>query len=246
MTRMWRPALLLLAALLGAGAARAQPILADLSNHVIGITTGFTGASVVLFGATDGPGDVVVVVRGPARDMVVRRKSRVGIIWVNTRQATFTEVPSFYAIASSKPLSELTTNAVRSFHQLGLDNLRFGTRGKVKDDVNEFRTALIRTQQREGVFADTVGKVDFLGERLFRTTVTFPSNVPTGTYTVEVFLIRDKEVVAGQTVPFSVTKVGVDAQIYDFADRRAALYGLVAVLGAALAGWLASLPFRTA
>jgi uncharacterized protein (TIGR02186 family) len=239
-------AALVLLILLSAGGARAQPLTADLSSHVIGITTGFTGTNVVLFGAIDGPGDVVVAVRGPARDVQVRRKSRVGLIWVNTRRATFTEVPSYYAIASSRPLSEITTPATRNLHQLGLDNLRFGTRGNIKNDVGEFRAALIRTQQREGLFADSVGKVEFLGGRLFRTTVTFPSNVPTGTYLVEVFLIRDKEVVAGQTVPLVVTKIGLDAELYDFADRRAALYGLIAVLGAALAGYLASLPFRTA
>ena len=56
-----------------------------------------------------------------------------------------------------------------------------------------------------------MGKVDFLGERLFRTTITFPSNVPTGTYLVEVFLVRDKDVVSGQTTPLVVSKVGVDA-----------------------------------
>ncbi|HXM84370.1 MAG TPA: TIGR02186 family protein, partial [Stellaceae bacterium] len=78
-----------------------QPLLADLSSHLIAITTGFTGASVVLFGATDGPGDVVIVVRGPERDMVVRHKSHFAGIWINTRQVTFSGVPSYYAVFSS-------------------------------------------------------------------------------------------------------------------------------------------------
>jgi uncharacterized protein (TIGR02186 family) len=224
----------------------AQPLVADLTDHLIGITTGFTGTSVVLFGSTDGTGDVVVVVRGPTREMVVRRKSRVGFIWINTREATFTEVPSFYAIASSRPMGDITTPTMRGLHQLGLDNLRFGTSGRVRGDISDFRAALIRTQQREALFADTVGKVDFRGDRLFRTTVQFPSNVPTGTYLVEVFLIRDKEVVSGQTTPLVISKVGVDAEIYEFADRRSALYGIVAVFGAMMAGWLASLLFRSA
>jgi uncharacterized protein (TIGR02186 family) len=88
--------------------------------------------------------------------------------------------------------------------------------------------------------------VNFLGERLFRTTITLPANVPTGTYTVQVFLVRDKDVVSGQTTPLIISKVGVDAELYDFADRRAALYGAVAVVAAMMAGWLASLPFRNA
>ena len=38
----------------------------------------------------------------------------------------------------------------------------------------------------------------------------------------------------------------IDAEVNDFADRQALLYGIIAVVGAAMAGWLASLPFRNA
>ena len=44
-------------ALLASRPLKAEPLVADLSNHLIAITTGFTGAQVLLFGATDGPGD---------------------------------------------------------------------------------------------------------------------------------------------------------------------------------------------
>jgi uncharacterized protein (TIGR02186 family) len=224
---------------------RAQALVADLTNHLVGITTGFTGTSVVLFGATDGPGDVVVVVRGPPREISVRRKSRVGPIWANTQSARFPDVPSYYAVASSRPLEEIVAPAARQLYEIGLDNLRLGAR-KERPRMDEFRAALIRTQQREGLFGQEVGKINFLGERLFRTTINLPANVPTGTYAVQVFLVRDRDVVTGQTTPLIISKVGVDAELYDFADRRAALYGFVAVFTAMMAGWLASLPFRNA
>jgi Putative transmembrane protein (Alph_Pro_TM) len=84
--------------------ASAEALAADLTSHLIAITTGFTGASVVLFGAIDGPGDVAVVVRGPDREMTVRRKSRVAGIWMNSQEITFGNVPSFYFVAASRPL----------------------------------------------------------------------------------------------------------------------------------------------
>jgi hypothetical protein len=58
--------------------------------------------------------------------------------------------------------------------------------------------------------------------------------------------VRENEVVSGQTTPLVISKIGIDADLYDFADRKAALYGLVAVATAMVAGWLASLPFRSA
>ena len=243
---MRRLALALLLALAARGAA-AEPLVADLTSHLIGISTGFTGASVVLFGATDGGGDIVVVVRGPARDLTVRRKSRVGPIWINTRQFIFEDVPGFYALATSRPIEEISNSSVRSLHQIGVENLHLQIRGRAREDrAREFRDALLRTQQIEGLFPSTVGKVDFLGNRLFRTTINFPANVPTGTYGVEVFLLRDKEVVAGQTTPLVVSKIGLDAQVSTIADRERFVYGIVAVLIAVMAGWLSSLPFRRA
>jgi uncharacterized protein (TIGR02186 family) len=249
--RGWRLVLLLLlAGWAGAapGPVRAQSLEADVSNHLVAITTGFTGTSVVLFGATDGTGDIVVVVRGPERDITVRRKSKVAEVWVNTRQVTFQSVPSFYSVSSSKPLDDIAPPAMRQLHQIGLDTLRFTTESSISpQETEEFRKALLRNEARAGLYPPGIGEVSFpLKGRLFRTEVRLPANVPTGTYSVQVYLVRDKAVVAGQTTPLVVSELGIDAEVHDFADRYALVYGLVAVSLAALAGWLASLPFRNA
>jgi uncharacterized protein (TIGR02186 family) len=242
-----RGVLLVAAVLLSAAPACGQSLVADLTTHLIAITTGFTGASVVLFGATDGPGDVVVTVRGPDREMTVRRKERVAGIWVNTRQMTFAKVPSFYAVAASRPIEEIISPATASLNRLGLANLKLEPVAPAPAAaVDEFRAALEQAQQRAGLFVTRIGKVDFLGDRLFRTTISFPSNVPTGTYLVEVFLVRDKDVVSGQTTPLVVSKVGIDAEVSEFSYRQPGFYGAIAVLTAMVAGWLASLPFRGA
>ena len=238
-------ALLVLSPLCWGSAARAEGLVADLTSHLVAITTGFTGASVVLFGATDGPGDVIVAVRGPEREMTVRQKSRVAGIWVNTQQVTFGNLPSFYAVAASRPVADILSPAAAAFYRLGIANLKLAASTPAPSVVvDAFRTALERTQQEAGLYVERMGKVDFLGERLFRTTITFPSNVPTGTYLVEVFLVRDKDVVSGQTTPLVVSKVGVDATVFEFSTRQPGFYGAIAVLTAVVAGWLASLPFR--
>jgi uncharacterized protein (TIGR02186 family) len=227
--------------------AHGQALVADLTNHLIAITTGFTGASVVLFGATDGPGDVAVVVQGPDREITVRRKRRIAGIWVNSHEVTFANVPSFYFVAASRPLEEIISPATAAFYRLGVTNLEMKPEEMTPTQiVDEFVTALVRTQRRARLFPAAVGKISFIGERLFRTTIDFPSNVPTGTYLVQVFLVRDKDVVSGQTTPLVVSKVGLDADVFGFAGRQPALYGAIAVLTAMVAGWLASLPFRGA
>lgn len=244
MRSLLRLAAVILAVTLAAPAARAQ-LVADLSEHLIAITTGFVGTDVLLFGAIDGAGDVVVVVRGPPRTEIVRRKGRVAGIWVNEREVEFTGVPSFYVVASAKPLEDILTPVARTRHEIGFDYLQFApVRAVPPDQAAEFRRALIRNKQRDDLYLAETGKVNFLGSRLFRTRIYFPSNVPTGTYTADVFLVRDGAVISAQSTPLVVGKVGFGAELFDFAHRRPVLYGILAVTVALLAGWLAGVAFR--
>jgi hypothetical protein len=63
-------ALLTLVLLAPGERARAEALAADLSKHLIAITTAFVGTEVVLFGTSDGQGDIVVTVHGPRQDTV--------------------------------------------------------------------------------------------------------------------------------------------------------------------------------
>ncbi len=227
------------------GEARAQALVADLSRHLVAVTTGFVGTDLLLFGATDGEGDVVVVVRGPDQRDIVRRKERVAGIWVNRQEFPFSEIPAFYSVASSRPLRDIADPPLLARHEIGLNHLRFNPGEVAPAAVTaSFRDALIRNKQRLGVFHDRLGKVRFVAPRLFRTDVHLPSNVPTGTYTVTVYLIRDGEVRSAQTTPLVVSKIGIGARVFEFAHRHAAIYGVLAILMALFAGWLAGVVFR--
>jgi uncharacterized protein (TIGR02186 family) len=243
---LWRLGAVLFALVaLAAVPARADLVVADLSSHSIAITTGFTGASVVLFGATDGLADVVAVVRGPERDVTVWERGKVAGIWANTDSVTFVGMPSFYAVAATRPLAEALSPGAASLYRIGTDNLKFETKASTDPErAKLFAHALVDVRKRAGVFSPGHEKISFLGDRLFRTTFFFPASIPTGTYIVEVFLVRDKDVVGGQTTPLVVSKVGVDAAVFNFAQDNALAYGAIAVIMAVMAGWIASLPFR--
>jgi uncharacterized protein (TIGR02186 family) len=227
--------------------ARAQQLVADLTSHLVAITTGFTGTSVVLFGAVEGGGDIVVVVRGPEHETVVRRKSRVAGIWLNTRSVAFANVPTYYAVLANKSIDDIMPPNLRQLHEIGIDNLKLNPAEKAKaGDVIEFRSALIGQQQHAGLYDKQPGQVNFLGDKLFRASLDFPATVPTGTYLIQIFLVRKGDIVAAQTTPLVVSQTGLEADINDFAQNRSLLYGLVAAVMAAVAGWGATFLFRNA
>ncbi|MEI9986650.1 MAG: TIGR02186 family protein [Aliidongia sp.] len=227
--------------------AQAQQLVADLTDHLVAITAGFHGTNVTLFGAIEGGGDVVVVVRGPERETVVRRKSRNAGIWLNTRSVAFGNAPGFYQLFSTKPIEEVVPANLRQLNEIGVDQLKLTPVGRFShEEVPAFHAALIEDLQAQGLYGHGSGRVEMLGDKLFRATLAFPPNVPTGTYTVQIFQLHQGDIIAAQTTPLIISQTGWEADLNQFAGDEAVLYGIVAVLAAAMAGWGASLLFRNA
>jgi uncharacterized protein (TIGR02186 family) len=227
-------------------APRAQPLAADLSHHLIAITTAFVGTQVVLFGVAEG-GDIAVTVQGPREDLVVRRKSRVAGIWVNRERLAFRRVPAYYAVASTGPLEQIARPDVLAQLKIGteyLDLEPIDASGFEISEIAAFKDALVRRKQEQGLYSRKPAPINFVGEQLFRTTLAFPANVPPGIYQVQVFELQDGFAADAQRSTLVVSKVGLEADIYDFAQQRAALYGLAAIALAIVSGWLAGVIFR--
>ena len=236
-----------LAAFVVPSQGRAQDLVADLSDHLIAVTTGFSGTRILLFGTQgEDEGDIVIVIRGPDEPVVVRRKDRYGGVWVNKDHLRFARVPSFYHVASNRPLTEIADARVLGHLQIGLASIRLGGEGMAKEDLRNFRQALLRIQNDQGLYRSKEGEVNYVGGRLFRAEVQFPSNVPTGHFSVTTYKFKDGQVVNAQTTPLQVSKIGIGARVFDFAHRYSALYGIAAIFIALFAGWLAGAMFRRA
>jgi uncharacterized protein (TIGR02186 family) len=250
MARMGMLGLCLSLVLMLVGLARpasAQEVVADLSDHLIAVTTGFAGTKLLLFGAIEGEAaDVVIVVRGPGEDIMVRRKERLGGIWINRHNLTFGGVPAFYRLARTKALETLASNRILARHGVGLEHIRMISPSGANGDLSDFRDALIRGKQRLGLYPEENGRITLLGNRLFRSDIFFPSNVPTGTYNVTVYLLRDGKVISAQTTPLVVSKIGMGARVFAFAHSHSALYGIAALAIALFAGWFAGAVFKRA
>lgn len=234
-----------------------QALVADLDTHQIAIRSTFTGTELLLFGAIEAPageslsdknrGDVVLVIRGPDSNVTVRKKDRLGPIWANKDAVTFSKVPGFYAMLSTRPVHEIAPPSLQRRHDLGIETIL--EKAIVRDSqtdlsADDFRAALMRTREADRLYQEDNDGFLFISGKLFRARVALPANVPVGTYQVEAYLIRDGHVAGAQFSPLFVDKVGIERQIFRFAHHYEWLYGLLSVLLAALAGYAASLIFR--
>lgn len=220
--------------------AKAAPVVADLSNYRIAMDAGFNGTRLFLFGARNDNGDIIVIIRGENKNYIVRKKEKIAGMWINRSKMKFHNIPNFYSIASSRPLSEMLQTPL--FVKLGIGETNLLPQsGTIREEaqLNEFEKALLKNMRKSDLYTTKPENISFMGETLFKTVIEFSDNIPPGNYTAEIYLISDGEVVGMQSTPISVVKSGTDAFIYNFAHNSPFLYGLSAVVIAISAGWLA-------
>jgi uncharacterized protein (TIGR02186 family) len=236
-------ALLMMPLLVGATAPLLVP---DVSQREVEIRFSFTGAELLLFGAIIYPGgqapsepaDIIVVLKGPAQPITMREKKKLGgLIWVNAESIEFRSAPSFYAIASSRPLKQLVDERTAAIYELGLDTLQLSP-SSVSDtsEIERFSKGLNDLKGRNGLYLQSPGAVEITDGVLYRARLPLSARVVTGTYTAETFLIQKGRVVAAAVREVEVRKSGFERFFGQFAVDHGILYGLTAIAMALLMG----------
>jgi uncharacterized protein (TIGR02186 family) len=251
--RRFKAASLLLLPLL-VGAAKPQ-LVPDVSQREIQIQYSFSGAELLLFGAILYPGgrvpkepaDIAVVVRGPDEPIVVREKRKVAGIWMNVGSQRFRSAPAFYAVASSRPLTELVDERTAAIYELGLQNLQLSPgAGVIAEEQRRYESGFIDLRRRSSLYFENPRGVEITERVLYRAHIPIPARVPVGTYTAETFLIQNGRVIAGAPREIRIQKFGFERFITHAADRWSIAYGLAAVALSLFLGWSASAIFRRA
>ena len=222
--------------------AQDSVLTVDLADDSIGITTGFDGSHLSLFGEKNKGGQVAVVIRGPKKDVLVRKKHRVIGAWMNRESLRFEDVPEYYDFALSDDEDSILDAQARKEAGIGFEALKFMPE---KDDVpaekvKEFQQAFVRNMQAQRLFPVAAKDIVFLSDTFFKTQFYVPSNVPTGQYVIETFLIDDGKVLDKKTTQVKVAQVGFSSGVYRFANSYSFAYAMLIVLLAVVAGWLSN------
>ncbi len=250
--RLARALILFLMLPLALGASEPK-LVPDVSQREIAIRYSFTGAELLLFGAILYPGgrvptervDIAVVVKGPMQPILIREKQKVAGIWINVESERFRSAPSFYAVASSRPISELVNDRTAAIYELGLQNLQLSPgAGALPEEQRRFEAGLLDLMKRQQLYIEDQRGVEITDGVLYRAHIDIPARVPVGEYTAETFLIRDGQVLAAAVREIRIEKLGFERFVTIAAQRWSLTYGLVAVAVSLLLGWAASAVFR--
>jgi uncharacterized protein (TIGR02186 family) len=234
-----------------------EMVTADVSTRRVAVTSSFTGIEIVIFGAVDnsrqpsaesGYYDLVVVVEGTPTRLVARRKDRLLGMWLNTDSLTFRAVPSYYAIATSRPLDEIAPEDVLRNSGIGFDYVPMvlgrEAESRSPEEIKRFREAVVRLKRREKLYTENEYGAVFIGRSLFRASVDVPANVTVGPFDTRVYLFRNGELLSRYVARLNLEREGAEQLIYEAAFRYPLLYGIGTVALAMLSGLLASTLFR--
>lgn len=239
-----RAVLLLIAALFLMG--QRDPVLVpEVSQHEVQVRQGFVGQELLLFGAVLDPTgaagrdyDIVVVLKGPSEPIRLREKERFIGVWVNAESSDFRSVPSYFAVASSRPITEIVDQKTAAIYEFGTEYIQLSPSGSINpEEERRFAAGLVDLKRRLGLYRENFGGVEIKESVLYQARIELPSNVTTGTYTAETFAVSRGRVIASAVAEVAVRKVGFERFVEDSANDWGLAYGLIAVMLSVGMGW---------
>jgi uncharacterized protein (TIGR02186 family) len=229
----------------GFNIANAGSIASGISQNEINIDSNFNGTKIILFGAKGDAGDIIVAVRGPKKSFLITKKEKLFGIWHSGQRVKIDDLYSYYALFSTfNNIDE--TNQMLEDLELGRNNLRFNATIDNRQDQKKSReneeiyNNFFENFEKNNLYSIDANKIDFLDETLFKVALNFPKNILQGIYNVEIYLIRNDNLLSFQSIPIYVNQVGINAKIVNFAINQPMIYGIIAILIALLFGWIAN------
>ncbi|MBB5703280.1 uncharacterized protein (TIGR02186 family) [Ochrobactrum daejeonense] len=232
-----------------------ETIEIGLSTETVAITSNFGGTDLTIFGALDnadpaiqrqGRYDIIVVLQGPSRDLVVRKKDRYLGVWINADSETFMGVPLSYSLASTRNLQDIADEQIYRQLSVGVRNFYLAPEypGSLSGNIATFGNELREIKIRQGLYSQRIGGVEFISRTLFRATLSLPANVPVGRHRARALLFRNGVFLREANAGLEIVKAGLEQSVYDAAHQNSFLYGLFAVFLAVFTGWFGRILFR--
>ncbi|MEP3334208.1 TIGR02186 family protein [Sedimentitalea sp.] len=234
-------------------ASAAEEVVLGLSKDKVAITTSFDGSEILIFGAVKretpipegSPLEVVITITGPSEPVIVRRKSKLFAIWVNTDSVEVDRAPSFYAVATTAPLADVLSETEDLRHKVTIDRAirSVGAPDNI-ENAALFTDAVIRIRRDADLYQTLENGIALDQQTLFRTAIEMPSNLTEGNYATRIFLTRDGKVVSSYETSIAVQKVGLERWLFTLSREQPFWYGILSLAIAIAAGWGASAAFR--
>ena len=249
--KQWIISAAVLLGLSAGGPAVAKALTVEVAPAKVPITMSYHGAKLTITGQSGADQDLVLKISTEPHDSVMKYKAKVGgLVWMKKGSLDFKHVPGVYLINSTADLSRILEPAERNQHQLGYEALAASARVENGDGTPAEKSwfdEFIRFKEMERVYTIQQGSItrQHGGQgNTFKVEVAWPYQAPPAVYNVELYAVKDGRVVGQSATTFEVERVGIGAALSKMAFNQAALYGIMAVVIAMVAGFAVGAIFK--
>ena len=218
----------------------------DISENNIKIETNFIGKEVIIFGILNDDHETIMTIKGPEKNALIQKKERILGFWFNTKKITYNQIPSIFFIASSNEIEDILPTSTIIKEELSFDYLlenKTSQRNFISDiSLDTWKSNFVRIKKNKNLFKEY--EIENIDNKLFQTRIFFPAKSIPGEYKENVYQIKDNLIINNKEKVITLKKSGIGNQIYNFAHKNAAAYGLFAIIFAVLSGFLAATLFR--
>jgi hypothetical protein len=237
-------AIALLPGLLLAGGIPREPLTCTVAPRVVEVGSFYNGTAVRVEGRTAAGSQLVVTVTGSDREERFTRKERVGPIWLNSGKLRISGAPSLFLRYSTGPVAAMLGEDAMARDRLDerslMARMRIEPQSPERPGDSAIRNDYVALRKSGGTYVFGNGGIvvkESGGSPSFALDIRWPKRAPPATYEVRVYEVVQGAIVREASATLSVVRTGFPAWLAGMAANRAPLYGVVAVLIAALAGF---------
>lgn len=225
----------------------------QVSPDNVAINLGYHGAKLQITGQSRAGDDLIIRITNANGDAHYKYIGKAGgLVWMKKGDISFQNVPGVYLLYSSRDLELLLDPAEQKANVIGFDALKETleietANEEFQQDKARWQDEFIRFKEKENLYITQTGTVTRKhGQKSddYQVEVSWPYQAATGDYTVESIAVRNGKIVERATTNFTVERAGIVKKLTDLAFNRAALYGIMAVLIAMVAGFAVGLVFK--
>ncbi|HXW68471.1 MAG TPA: TIGR02186 family protein [Dissulfurispiraceae bacterium] len=221
------------------------------NNDRLKIDFFYHGSTLTFTGVSDQGTDLIIKIAAPGGHQLLRKKGKVaGVLWMNVGELKFDHVPSLYSLHSTKKISDILSGEEQARHLIGYESL--GKQTDIQPVANEsdktkWFDEFVKYKKASKLFAESEGDISLrvnAGEQHYYVSSPWPYQAAPGEYFVTVYAVKDKKVVATADTKVLVEQAGLVKSFASMAKNSAALYGVISIAAALVAGFGVGLIFR--
>lgn len=234
----------LLLSSLASGVTPAQALTCAIAPDDISIGITYHGAKIKVSGESKTGDELLVKITAPPADAHLRYLGKAaGMVWMKLGSMEFKHVPNVYLLYSTKPVDQLLAKDTQAGNLIGFEAIK--ARSEVTSsagqiDTNQWFAEFIKFKESEKLYRvqeGTIQKQAGPSSDTYQLETDWPYQAAPGNYEVEVLAVRNGQVVDHAATTLKVEQIGFVAQISNLAFHNSAVYGIMAIVVAMLAGF---------